>query len=298
MNFLDRCERRFGRFAIPHLMLYVVILYGFGFLAHFTHPQLYQEFLSLDAMRIMEGQVWRLFTFLMVPPTTNVVFLLIICYMYYLLGMQLEQVWGSFKFTLYMVLGLILHWIAALLLYLVFDLRYLMGTEYLNLSVFLAFAATFPNTEFRLYFLIPIKAKYIGMVTGAWFAVTIIAGFLPVTARPAGLMGFTPATSVAALLSLGNFLLFWLLQSRRAGRRVISKTVAASGKKTEKPKVLHFKQPAQAVRHRCHVCGRTELDDPNLEFRYCSKCEGAHEYCSDHLYTHIHVGHEEEDAEN
>ncbi|MDD7267107.1 MAG: rhomboid family intramembrane serine protease [Lachnospiraceae bacterium] len=286
MNVLDRLERKFGRFAIPNLMLYLVVLYGFGFVANLVHPQLYQEFLSLDAMRIMQGQVWRLFTFLMVPPTASVLFLLIICYMYYFLGTQLERYWGSFRFTLYIVVGLILHWIAAIGLYLVLDLRYLMGTEYLNLSVFLAFAATFPNTEFRLYFLIPIKAKYIGMLTGAWFAVTIIAGFLPMDLRPSGLMGFSPATSVAALLSLGNFLLFWLLQSTRYKTK---RKKVASGRRVAGEKVLHFRAKEPVTRHRCSVCGRTELDDPTLEFRFCSKCDGAHEYCSDHLYTHVHI---------
>ena len=287
MKWLDKLERKYGKYAIPNLMYYVIILYIVGFVINIVAPELYTEYLALDAQAILHGQIWRIFTFIIQPPNSSYFFILFALYLYYMIGKTLEYMWGAFRFNLYFFSGMLLHVIACLLIYLIFGMNFQMGSFYLNMSLFFVYVALFPDAEFLLFFIIPIKAKWLGIIEGAYFAITIAAGFIVPVGSPlwfsllqAGVMAL-PANSISALLSLLNFIIFFLGSNRnrfspkQARRRTIyqKKVHVASQNNTH---------------HRCAICGRTEKDDENLEFRFCSKCKGNYEYCQDHLFTHEH----------
>ena len=287
MKWLDKLERKYGKYAIPNLMYYVIILYIIGFVIDIVSPQLYTDYLALDANAILHGQIWRIFTFIIQPPNSSYFFILFALYLYYMIGKTLEYMWGAFRFNLYFFSGMLLHVIACLLIYLIFGMNFQMGSFYLNMSLFFVYVALFPDAEFLLFFIIPIKAKWLGIIEGAYFAITIAAGFIVQVGSTlwfsllqAGIMAL-PANSISALLSLLNFIIFFLGSNRnrfspkQARRRTIyqKKVHVASQNNTH---------------HRCAICGRTEKDDENLEFRFCSKCKGNYEYCQDHLFTHEH----------
>ena len=287
MKWLDKLERKYGKYAIPNLMYYVIMLYIVGFVINIVAPELYTEYLALDAQAILHGQIWRIFTFIIQPPNSSYFFILFALYLYYMIGKTLEYMWGAFRFNLYFFSGMLLHVIACLLIYLIFGMNFQMGSFYLNMSLFFVYVALFPDAEFLLFFIIPIKAKWLGIIEGVYFAITIAAGFIVPVGSPlwfsllqAGIMAL-PANSISALLSLLNFIIFFLGSNRnrfspkQARRRTIyqKKVHVASQNNTH---------------HRCAICGRTEKDDENLEFRFCSKCKGNYEYCQDHLFTHEH----------
>ena len=91
MNWISRLERKFGRYAIPNLMYFIIILYGIGFVLDYINPYFYIQYLSLNAAEILHGQIWRIVTFLIQPPSNNLIFLIIALYFYYMDGRTLEQ---------------------------------------------------------------------------------------------------------------------------------------------------------------------------------------------------------------
>ena len=276
MNFLNKMERKFGRFAIPNLTFWLIGAWVLGFIIQYTMPQV-QQLLTLEPYMILRGQVWRLVSWLLIPPAVNILFLIFFLSCYYFIGTSLEQAIGTFRYNVYMIGGLLFSVLGSFLLYGVYfiftkipvtGIGYYFSTGYVTMSLFLAFAAIFPNVEFRLYFIIPIKAKWLGIVDAVWL------GFSFLVSNWAG--------KVAILASLLNFLIFFF--STRNYHRI-------------SPKEIHRKQvyrqqmrSAQGVtKHKCAICGRTEEDGAELEFRFCSKCEGNYEYCQDHLFTHQHI---------
>lgn len=288
---IEKLERKFGKFAIPNLMYYIMILYAVGWVLQVFATGFYDVWLSLDPTQIVRGQIWRLVTFIIYPPSTNVFYLLLGLYLYYSIGKTLEYQWGTFRFNLYFFTGVLLHIVAAFLCCYVFGANFgpAFGTYYLNFSLFFAFAATYPDMTFLLFFIIPIKAKWLGIINGVYFGVTILAGFfaniLPVNIQimlaQAGIIAH-PAYSVMALVSLGNFLLFFF--GMRGVKRYTPKEIH------RRKKYEHSVQQGRqaAVTHKCAICGRTDQDNERLEFRFCSKCNGNYEYCQDHLFTHEH----------
>ena len=271
MNLLNRLERKFGKYAIPNLMYYVVILYAIGMFVQMFAPMFYIQYLMLDASAILRGQIWRIITFMIWPPSSSLFFNLLAIYLYYNLGITLERVWGTFRFNVYFFMGILGHVLAALLIYLLTGNVYVLTTDYLNFSLFFAFAATFPDMQFYLFFAIPIKAKWLAIFDGAYFLYGLMFGGM--------------ADRIAIIMSLLNFLIYFLMT--RGGKY--------NPKEIRRKQQFHAQMreasqpPKQGWRHRCAVCGRTDADDPNLVFRYCSKCEGDYEYCQDHLYTLQHV---------
>lgn len=163
-----------------------------------------------------------------------------------------------------------------------------MDTWYLNLSLFFAFAALYPDIQLLLFFVIPIKIKWLAILDGLYFIYAIVQAFLP--AYGGDVFGiYYKANALAAFISILNFIIFFL-----SSRNMKPYTPGQMKRKNDfKRKMRHAERPvnsyANGAKHRCAVCGRTELDDPNLEFRYCSKCNGNYEYCQDHLFTHTHV---------
>mgnify|MGYP005763388117 FL=1 len=269
MEFFKKIERKYGRYAIRHLMNYIVAMYVVGAILQYVNPWFYFEWLSLDAPVILKGQIWRVVTFMAWPPFGNMVSNALMIYLYYNLGQTLERVWGAFRFNIYMFLGILGHVIASLVLYLVFDQRVTLTTTYLNMSLFFAFAATFPDLQFWLYFVVPIRAKWLALIYGL-FAIE-------------GLLTGGTAARVEILFSLLNFILFF------AVTRNYSRVNPREIRRRQDFKTQVKMKPQGQTHHKCAVCGRTELDGDDLEFRYCSKCEGNYEYCQDHLYTHKHV---------
>ncbi len=289
MNWISRLERKFGRYAIPNLMYFIIILYGIGFVLDYINPYFYIQYLSLNAAEILHGQIWRIVTFLIQPPSNNLFFLIIALYFYYTIGRALEQIWGSFRFNLYFFTGVLFHVIAALLVYLFTGQVYMLGTSYLNLSLFFAFAAVYPDMEFLLFYIVPVKAKWLAWIDGAFFIWTIIQGFLP---SYGGTYSSDRASAFAAAISILNFVIFFVSTRNYAQYSPKQQKRQREFKKQMKarPQNHYAAQPDGRVpKHRCAVCGRTELDNPELEFRYCSKCNGNYEYCQDHLFTHEHV---------
>ena len=267
----NKLEKKFGKYAIPNLMYYVVILYAVGIFVCWQSPAFYFNYLMLDARAILHGQIWRIVTFLMWPLSNNPILNVLVIFCYYNLGHTLEYVWGSFRFNVYFFMGIFGHVLAAVIIYLLFGMVYPLTPEYLNFSLFFAYAATFPDAQFLLFYVIPIKAKWLALFNGVYFIYGLIFG--------------GTAMRIAIIMSLLNFILYWAMSRgwkynpREIRRKQQFKAQMQQTAQKEKTR----------GRHRCAVCGRTELDDPELVFRYCSKCEGDLEYCQDHLYTHQHV---------
>ncbi len=274
MSFFDKLESKYGRYAIHNLMNYFMVLYVIGFVICLVPSTggigLYYMYLSLDVPMILRGQIWRLITFLMYPPSTSMIFGIIMIILYYQLGNTLERVWGAFRFNFFMFMGVLMHIIAAFVLYLVLGVPVYLTPDNLNLSIFLAFALTFPDMQFLIYFVIPIKAKYLAAFYGILALLNMVVGNL--------------ATRITIFLSLFNFIVFFMLTKNR-------NQVSFQGmKRKQEFKSATKIKPEGATRHRCAVCGRTEVDSPDMEFRFCSKCKGNYEYCTEHLFTHRHVG--------
>ena len=282
MKWFYKLERKLGRFAIKNLMLYLIILYSAGTILFLSGNQLiYYEYLCMNPDAILHGQVWRLVTFLMMPPGgSNPFFMILSLYIYWNLGSIIEKVWGAFRFNVYIFSGIIGTILASFLVYYIFGgetglMVIFVGTTYLNFSLFLAYAFTFPDAQFLLFFIVPIKAKYLGAIEALVYVVLFITG--------------SAADKIMIGVSLLNAIVFFLVTkdlSRLSPSNVIRRA--------------EFKKKASQVslrgyRHKCAVCGRTDEDDETLQFRFCSRCEGNYEYCEEHLYTHTHVT--KEDAE-
>ena len=292
MKLLNKLERKFGKYAVKNLMYYIVLLYALGFVIMLVKPEIYTGLLSLNAQAILSGQIWRIFTYIIYPPTGSLITILISLYFYYTVGTLLERQWGTFRFNLYFFTGVLFHAIAAIVIYLVWGMVLEMGTYYLNLSMFFAFAAMFPDMQVLFMWLIPIKMKWLAWIDGIYFAVTIVAGFM--SDHLSGTMIYrlysfgiiaNKAYAVMALVSLLNFLIY--ASTFRSVQRMSPKEVYR--RKAYEQKVAQAQAVKNASRHKCAICGRTEKEFPDLEFRYCSKCEGNYEYCQDHLFTHEHV---------
>ena len=282
-------RRDFERFCyrhqnkgIPNLMLYIAIGTAVMYIFSMIDPSgLLYSFFRFDRNAILHGQVWRLITYIILPSNSNILFLAISLYFYFYIGKMIESYWGTFRFNLFYFTGVILTDLGAILL----GVNASIGA--LNLSLLLAFATMFPENRVLLMYIIPIKMKYL-----AWFYFALTIYELIVYPFPYNLF------SVFALL---NYFLFFgsdilhilpdFLQPR-GGRR--QKPFGDFGQKKQKPnpnwaKDYRSKSGEQPYRHKCTVCGRTDTTHPDLEFRYCSRCNGYYCYCIDHINDHAHI---------
>ncbi len=281
MNWLNKLERKVGKFAIPNLIVWMIGAYCIGFVIYRVNPSL-TYWLMLSPYHIVRGEVWRLFTWVLMPTDTNILTLFIMALFYFQLGTSLERTWGTFRFNAYIFGGLIFTVLGAFAYYGVQCLigasiveQQLIGmyfsTNYINMSIFLAFATMYPNMEILLYFIIPIKMKWMAYV---YAALTIY-----------NLIVTNWCGRVSIVMSLLNFLLFFL--STRNYRRVSPREVHR--RQVYKAQMREPRAGSGITKHKCAICGRTEVDDATLEFRFCSKCDGNYEYCQDHLFTHQHI---------
>jgi len=241
------------------------------------------EFIRFHPVLILRGEVWRVITWIFMPLNTGagltgVFFTAIALYFYYFIGSTLEREWGTAKFTIYYIFGVLLNIIYGFVAWLGFGVTLSIIPIYLNLSMFFAFAVLFPDFVVRLFLIIPIKIKWLAILNGVYFTYMIISGILA-------------GSLIAAFLPLVALLNFFIL----CGYDLISLIKPLKIKTS--PQMVNFKKAAKKAkreladkpyRHKCAVCGKTDTDYPDLEFRYCSQCNGYHCFCVDHINNHIH----------
>lgn len=291
MKFLNKLERRFGKYAIKNISMVLIICYAAGYVLQLVNENI-MYLLYLNPYLILKGQIWRLVTWILVPPETLDFFTLIMLYFYYSLGMSLEKTWGTFRYNVYLLSGMLFTVLGSFLMlgYLCIRLggipaelqlggisgmmlgyRYFFGgfsTYYVNMSIFLAYAMTFPDMQVLLFFFVPVKVKVLGIIYAVMLGFSIISS---------GIAGWFIIGA-----SLLNTVIFFLMT--RNYRRIDPREV-----KRRRSYQKQVKMPKGITKHKCAICGRTELDGEDLEFRFCSKCNGNYEYCSEHLYTHPHI---------
>ena len=292
MKPMSNFEKKFGKYAIKNISLVLILFYACGYLINWINPVMF-NYLTLNPYAILfKGQIWRLITWLIIPPENFSFFTLIMLYFYYSIGTTLERTWGTYRYNLYLFLGIIFTAVGAFAMmgfvYLFQkDILFAMGAEnyfavlstmfstyYVNMSIFLAFAATFPDMQVLLFFFIPIKVKILGIIYGVLLVYEFIAGV--------GNKYLNAANRFVIGASLLNFIVFFL-----TSRNMIHMSPKQVKRRQEFKREV--KQSAKITRHKCAICGRTEETNPELEFRFCSKCDGNYEYCQDHLFTHVHV---------
>ena len=275
MNWMNKMERKFGRYAIHNLTVVLLVCYVVGFIVSFTIPELLYYF-TLEPGLILRGRVWRLISWIIVPPSGNIIAIIFILLLYSSLGRTLESVWGAFRYNIYIFSGFLFTIIGAFISYFISGGLIGFGgsfsTYYINMSIFLACASIMPNMELLLYGILPVKLKWLAYLNAAMLAVNFFQGGL--------------ITKIAIGASLLNFVIFFLNNKNMQPYKPKQVARRKKFKQEMQRPVNHYEGGAK---HKCAVCGRTELDNPNLEFRYCSKCNGNYEYCQDHLFTHEHV---------
>ncbi|MFN0198240.1 MAG: hypothetical protein ACKVT0_15950 [Planctomycetaceae bacterium] len=254
---MDHLERYFGAFAIPNLAWVLVSGQAVGMYLGMTQNPLIDQW-SMSGEKVALGEYHRLFLFPFLPPGFGI--LVIFClYFFLLMGTALENQWGKFRFNLYILIAYLSTLAVA---FMIPEVQ--IGSGYIGTSVFLAFAWLFPEFVIMLFFVLPVKIKYVALITWIYYLMELSFGDW----MSRGLV----------LASISNFLLFFgsdLYYRARGGHRSM------------KHAVTQIKAKHQAF-HECAVCGITEKDDRKMDFRICSQCEGSYEYCANHLQTHEH----------
>ncbi len=292
MNFLNKMERKIGKYAIPNLSLYLILGYVLGYILEFINPAIV-DFLTLNPYLILHGQVWRIVTWIIIPPSSFDLFTIIMLMFYYSVGMNLERTWGTFYYNVYLFMGMIFTILGSFLImgisyvpaFRIAMLREAVGsadyfllvarsfsTYFVNMSIFLGFAATFPEVQVLLMFIIPIKVKWMGIAYG----VLLVVQFLR-----SDIVG-----KIVIGASLLNFVVFFLMTRSGIGMRISPRQVK---RRHEYNREVKRAKPVSVSKHKCAICGKNSEDNPEAEFRFCSKCNGNYEYCQDHLFTHTHV---------
>ena len=278
-SFLSKLERKWGRYAIRNLTTYLCAMYAIGYvLMLFTNGMSFL-FFNLDMSLVMKGQIWRLFTFLLIPPDYSILVIITILF-YWSIGTSMEQTWGTFYYNVYMIGGILFTWIGTFLGWVVSYLitgesNAIVGSSYyLLMSLFLAFALMYPDHQILFMFIIPLKVKYL-----AYFYYVLMAYEIFQYVK-LGAWGYV----ISIVVSLFNFFLFFRATRKRT--RPSRKQMKRRREFEARTKMIN---PKGITRHKCAVCGATEESDPTLEFRFCSKCKGNYEYCQNHLFTHQHV---------
>ena len=287
---MKNLRRRFERFCyqnrdmgIPNLMLYISLGCGLVYLiTQITRNPILYNLLVFDRTAILHGQIWRLISYPLTFYSNNVLLMALMLYCYYSLGRAMETIWGTLRFNLFYLTGIVMMDVYCLLF----------GGEadvtYLNLSLFLSYATMFPNAGFLLFFIIPVKAWLFALVDLALVVYGLIVYPFPY--------------NLFSVISLANYFLFFgkdVLNVIPLSWRIKFNRIFKKGAAPQQPKVVPFakievkKVPVQQAKpsytHRCTICGRTDVTHPQLEFRYCSKCNGYFCYCEDHISNHTHV---------
>lgn len=277
-------RKRFDRFCfknrnkgIPNLMLFVTLGSALVYLfSQFSGNYILYYYLAFDRELILQGQLWRLFSYPLTYGTNSLLLTAISLFCYYSLGRAMENVWGTLKFNLFYLSGVLMMDIFCML----FGGR--AAVTYLNLSLFLSYATMYPNAQFLLFFIIPVKAWIFALVDFALVLISLLSDPFP--------------ANLFSVISLANYFLFFgkdvLNVIPLTWRIKLRRNATGKTQKPASPKVVVFTNPHQDTppySHRCTICGRTDVSNPDLEFRYCSRCNGYYCYCQDHINDHTHV---------
>ena len=266
--------------GISNLMLYIALGTAVVYImSEMSGNYLLYNLLYFDRTRILQGQIWRLFTYPLTYRVNNLMLMAVSLFCYYSLGRAMEQIWGTLRFNLFYLTGVLMMDIYCMLF------GGTASVTYLNLSLFLSYATLFPDSQFLLFFIIPVKAWIFALFDLAIVVLDLISYPFPY--------------NLFSVISLANYFLFfgkdvvnvlplsWRIKAKKGFRQQSS----------QRPKVIQFdaarsKQnsaPQANYTHRCTVCGRTDVSNPELEFRYCSRCKGYYCYCEDHISNHSHI---------
>ena len=268
-SFVEKFSNEHPRFGIPGLMKYVAIANIVFWLVGMVNPVL-ANYLVFSPYHILHGQVWRLVTFALMPAGSGVLTFIAV-YFYYWIGSTLEQYWGTPQFNIYFFSGIILTVLYGFIIYFTTGINIGVTAEYVYLSMFFSFAALFPDMQVLLFFIIPVKMKWLALVDAIFFVLSVVTSSFPVNLLP-----------VVAIL---NFFIFCGGDLLRAIPRRPSANTVNFRRESQR---IRREQSAKLYNHKCAVCGRTDTDHPELEFRYCSRCAGYHCFCQDHINNHIH----------
>ena len=267
---IDRFCAKHPRFGVPNLALYIAIGQAVvGILSRLPPLRSLPVLLMFSRMAILHGEVWRLVTFIFVPTTTNPFYLLLGCYVIYWTGQMLEREWGTSKFTLFYLCGVLWSILGGTILGLA-------DIYYIHLSFFLVIATMYSEMQVLFMFVLPIKMKWLALLD---VALILLQG-----------LESGPYVILLALPSFINYFIFtWPFWSMKLG----------FVRRRADPQVINFKKAQRQAQkkaretggwlHKCAVCGITDQDDPSMEFRYCSKCDGYYCYCAGHINNHIHI---------
>ncbi len=280
-------EKKFGKYAIKNLSLVLIICYAIGYVLEWVSPWMLTFFYLNPYEIIFHGQIWRLVSWILIPPSGFDFFTLLMLYFYYSLGTTLERIWGTYRYNVYIFSGMLFTILGAFLLFgytvLIggeagialwgiygdfYQLATRFSTYYVNMSIFLAFASTYPNMQVMLFFMIPVRIKILGIIYGALLIYQFILGSV--------------VDKFVIAASLMNFIVFFV-----TGRGRVHMTPKQAKRRQEFKREV--KKSNRNTRHKCAICGRTEETNPELQFRFCSKCNGNYEYCEEHIFTHTHV---------
>ena len=288
---MSKFQKKFGRFAIPNLTLVIIFIYLFGYIIQLAKPELLL-FFTLDPALILKGQVWRLVSWIILPPSglsiETLVLDVILLLFIYSIGTTMEHTLGTWRYNVYVWSGVLFTILGSFVLYgyywaangfgqtgiEIFEVMaeyygysLFFNTYYVMLSVLLAYCVCYPNHMVYIMFVIPVKMKWLGIMYIVLMVYEVITG------------NAFSRTQIAA--SLLNFAVFYLRYKNLSHL-----------KPKEIKRRSEFKQQIRhnpkVSTHKCAICERTDEDNPELEFRYCSKCVGNHEFCQDHLFTHQH----------
>ncbi|WP_026504287.1 hypothetical protein [Butyrivibrio sp. NC3005] len=312
---LNRLERKYGKYAISNLTIKLLIVYAVGYLL--MNVGFNVGYLTFDPYEIFHGQIWRIVSWILIPTsggnsTSDIMLFAISILLFYLpVGRLLERVWGDFRYNLYILSGFVFTMLGSLIMYFVLTLSFGSGsavligpligacttTYFVTMSIVLAYAFTFPDATMLFMFILPVQMKWFGMLYGAYF--TYVFGSNIFNFIKTGQFAYL-VIAVIIVCSFINFAIFYFLTrkgNRRGGvafknniQKNFHKSLMKEKKSREEKNSVNVKMtPKGHPIHKCAVCGKTEADDPNAEFRFCSKCNGNYEYCQDHLFTHVHV---------
>ena len=297
MNWMNKLEQKLGRYAIPNISKYLTGTVLIGLLLSLMEQRndgiaVFMSLISFDAQSILHGQIWRLISWIFVPLGSFDFFGLLLLYCIWSWSTSLESYLGAFRMNVYMVEGILLSDLGGLVVYLVSKLVWGEGIPmfltpyYILFSMLMMIALLMPEGEVRLWFVLPIKMKWMLVAEGVYMAYLLYRYFkigyqISLGDVSGGLIVMLEFGGQIIFAVLNMVLFFWLCKPR----------FTRGQKKRRKQFQAQFSQPRPGsgiTKHKCAICGRTELDDPDLTFRYCSKCAGNYEYCNDHLFTHEH----------
>ena len=266
--------------GISNLMLYIALGTAVVYImSEMSGNYLLYNLLYFDRTRILQGEIWRLITYPLTYRIENLLLMAVSLFVYYSLGQAMESIWGTLRFNLFYLTGVLMMDVYCMIF------GGTASVTYLNLSLFLSYATLFPDAQFLLFFIIPVKAWIFALFDLAIVVLDLITYPFPY--------------NLFSVISLANYFLFfgkdvlnvlplsWRIKAKNGFRK----------QSPQRPKVIQFdtvrskpgSSPQANYTHRCTICGRTDVSNPELEFRYCSRCKGYYCYCEDHISNHSHI---------